>query len=65
VLAIDAENDNYIAGRFHFIQTDPERECSVEREVFLTGWRRAEEVSLSNRLALPSARRRRSGMIAC
>jgi hypothetical protein len=33
VLAVDAENDNYIAGQFHVIQTAPERDCSVEREV--------------------------------
>jgi hypothetical protein len=59
MLATEVENDNYIARRFH--SSLREREHSVERSVFLAGWRRAEEVRLSSRAALPSARRRRSG----
>lgn len=61
MLATEVENDNYIARRFAFIRYGPEREQSVDRAAFESGWRRAEEVSLSNRLALPSARRQRSG----
>ena len=52
-LATDVENDNYIARRFYFVRSEPEREHSVECAVFPSGWRRAGEVSLSNRPALP------------
>jgi hypothetical protein len=61
MLATDVENDNYIARRFSFVQSGPEREHSVDRAAFQAGWRRAEDILLSNRPALPAARHRRSG----
>ena len=61
MLATDVENDNYIARRFSFVRSEPEREHSVDRAAFQSGWRRAEGISLSNRPALPPARHRRSG----
>ncbi len=62
MLASDVENDNYIARRFSCIRSEPEREHSVDHAAFEVGWRRAAEVSLSQRPALsyavgaPSAR---------
>jgi hypothetical protein len=61
MLATDVENDSYIARRFSFVQSGPEREHSVDRAAFQAGWRRAEAILLSNRPALPAARHRRSG----
>jgi hypothetical protein len=60
MLATDRENDDYIARRF-FVRTGPEREQRVDLTAFQAGWRRADEVSLSHRAALPSASGRRRG----
>ena len=58
MLATDRENDDYIARRF-FVRTGPEREQRVDGDAFEAGWRRADEVRLSHRAALPSARTER------
>jgi len=52
-------NDNYIARRFSCIRSEPEREHSVDHAAFEVGWRRAAEVSLSQRPALSYASGRR------
>ena len=60
MLATDRENDDYIARRF-FVRFGSEREQRVDGAAFEAGWRRADEVSLNHRAALPSARGRRRG----
>jgi hypothetical protein len=61
MLATDVENDRYIDRRFYVREPGPERESSLDRAAFLAGWRRADEVSLSNRPALGGPRRARRG----
>jgi len=59
-MATELENDDFITRR-PFVRFEPERELHVDRAAFQAGCRRADELSLSNRAALPSARRRRRG----